>query len=129
MTAEELLAMAQKVRQNAHSPYSKYQVGAALLAKDGRVFVGCNVENSSYGLTICAERTAAVSAVAAGAKEFLALAVVTENGGSLCGACRQFMAEFGTEIEVYLGEPDGTFRTTSIGDLLPDHFGPGNLGQ
>lgn len=129
MTKEELVAAAIEARKLAYCPYSNYQVGAALLAKDGRVFVGCNVENSSYGLTICAERTAVVSAVAAGVKEFALLAVVTQDGGSLCGACRQFVAEFGVKLEVALATPNGEYSMTSIEALLPHHFGPKNLGQ
>ena len=98
MTPDALIAKAVEVRRKAHAPYSKYLVGAALLAKDGRVFVGCNVENASYGLTCCAERNAVFAAVAAGAKKFVAVAVVTANGGSPCGACRQVLREFGPKL-------------------------------
>jgi cytidine deaminase len=94
---ERLLDLAWETRERAHAPYSNFQVGAALLAADGRVFTGCNVENLSYGLTICAERVAIGSAIAAGAREFLALAVVADTTEPIspCGACRQVMAEFG----------------------------------
>jgi cytidine deaminase len=94
---DELAATAWTVRDFAHAPYSKFHVGAALLAADGRIFTGCNVENLSFGLTMCAERVAIGSAIAAGAKEFLALVVVadTREPISPCGACRQVMAEFG----------------------------------
>ncbi len=93
----ELVAAAWAARDLAHAPYSNFQVGAALMATDGRVFTGCNVENLSFGLTICAERVAIGSAIAAGAREFRALAVVadTQEPISPCGACRQVMAEFG----------------------------------
>ena len=94
---DKLVAAAWSARDFAHAPYSKFHVGAALLAADGRIFTGCNVENLSFGLTICAERVAIGSAIAAGAREFLALAVVadTREPISPCGACRQVMAEFG----------------------------------
>ena len=94
---EKLLAEAWEVRERAHAPYSKFHVGAALLAADGRIFTGCNVENLSYGLTNCAERVAIGSAIAAGAREIVALAVVADTNEPIspCGACRQVMAEFG----------------------------------
>lgn len=94
---DELVATAWATREFAHAPYSKFQVGAALLAVDGKVYTGCNVENLTFGLTICAERAAVFSAIAAGAREFLALAVVadTHEPISPCGACRQVLAEFG----------------------------------
>lgn len=97
MEFDELLAVAWEAREMAYAPYSKFAVGAALQVADGRVFRGCNVENLSYGLTQCAERTAICAAVAAGAREFVMLAVVadTEVPISPCGACRQVMAEFG----------------------------------
>lgn len=94
---EKLVAAAWETRERAYAPYSKFHVGAALLAAGGRIFCGCNVENLSYGLTICAERVAIGSAIAAGAREFLALAVVADTNEPIspCGACRQVMAEFG----------------------------------
>jgi cytidine deaminase len=97
MDWEPLLAAAWEVREMAYAPYSKFQVGAAVLAADGRVFAGCNVENISYGLTNCAERVAIGAAVAAGARDFLAVAVVADTGVPIspCGACRQVLAEFG----------------------------------
>ncbi len=96
MNDETLLASAWRVRDHAYAPYSEFAVGAALLADDGRIFSGCNVENLSYGLTICAERVALASAIAAGARNFTAIAVVADTNVPIspCGACRQVMAEF-----------------------------------
>ncbi len=123
----ELINAARQVRQNAYAPYSGYKVGAALRADDGRIFTGCNVENTSYGLTICAERAAVCAAVAAGARAFTAVAVVTDSGGTPCGACLQVLAEFapptpGT-MAVYLSdESAGQVRETTLAALLPDAF-------
>ena len=97
-----LVAAALEARRQAYAPYSKFAVGAALLTSTGRIFPGCNVENTSYGLTICAERTAACSAVAAGEREFTAIAVALSGGGTPCGACRQFLAEFNPALPVFL---------------------------
>ncbi len=127
MTPDALIAKAAEVRRKAHAPYSKYLVGAALLAKDGRVFVGCNVENASYGLTCCAERNAVFAAVAAGAKKFVAVAVVTANGGSPCGACRQVLREFGPKLLVIMATPKGKAVAATLDDLLPGSFGPEHL--
>jgi len=100
MDWDHLVEMAWETRLKAHAPYSNFLVGAALLASDGRVFTGCNVENLSYGLTMCAERVAIGAAIAAGAKEFAAVAVVAETGVpvSPCGACRQVLSEFGVPL-------------------------------
>jgi cytidine deaminase len=117
-----LLEIASNMRATAHVPYSKYRVGAALLTTSGNVFGGCNVENASYGLSICAERTAYVKAVSEGEREFVALAVVTKDSGTPCGACRQFMSEFGLDTVVILGDIKGNYRVTSVGELLPDAF-------
>jgi len=97
MNIDELVAAAWQARESAYAPYSHFAVGAALLTADGRIFTGCNVENLSYGLTQCAERTAICSAVAAGVREFATLAVVADTAVPIspCGACRQVMAEFG----------------------------------
>lgn len=120
MTDQELIQRAIAARLNAHAPYSNFQVGAALLAKDGRVFNGCNVENLSYGLTICAERNAVFAAVAAGVKEFAAIAIVadTREPISPCGACRQVMAEFG-DFKVISATLDGKVFESTIAALLP----------
>jgi cytidine deaminase len=100
MNLEALVEAAWKTRQQAYAPYSKFAVGSALLAVDGRVFVGCNVENLSYGLSHCAERVAIGSAIAAGAREFLAMAVVADTAVPIspCGACRQVLSEFGVPL-------------------------------
>lgn len=127
MKPDVLLKAAAAAARKAYAPYSNYHVGAALLCADGEMFTGCNVENASYGLTNCAERTAVFSAVAAGRKEFVAMAVVTE-GDSFpypCGACRQVLNEFcSDEFPVYVataGAP-GDYEVISLGDLLPHGF-------
>ena len=117
-----LLEVAKNARKNAYVPYSHYQVGAALLGASGNVYAGCNVENASYGISICGERTAFVKAVSEGEREFLAIAVMTDDAGSPCGACRQFMAEFGLDTLVILADKKGNYRVTSVGELLPDAF-------
>lgn len=113
-----------EVRNHAHAPYSKFQVGAAVLTSDGKIFAGCNVENASYGLTICAERVAIGSAVAAGHKKIVAVAVVSSGGHSPCGACRQVLSEFGPAMEVILIDADDPTRTrtTTLAALLPEQF-------
>ena len=127
---QKLLAAACAARENAYAPYSRYAVGAALLTADGRIFTGVNVENSSYGLTICAERTAVFKMVSEGVKEITAVAVCTENGGSPCGACRQVLSEFAPQdVPVWLSDTAGNVRHTTLYTLLPDHFGPEHLSQ
>lgn len=123
-TNAELIAAARKVRIQAYAPYSNFAVGAAILTDKGKVFVGCNVENASFGLTICAERVAATSAVAAGQRNFVKLALSLPEGGTPCGACRQFLAEFADELEVLIDDSDkeGSVRETTLADLLPDRF-------
>ncbi|AEH51060.1 cytidine deaminase [Pseudothermotoga thermarum] len=120
---EELIELALKAMQKAYAPYSNFKVGAALLTKSGKVYLGCNVENASYGLTICAERVAIFSAVADGEREFEKLVVVanTPLPVSPCGACRQVMAEFGN-FEVILVGKDGKYRITCVEELLPYAF-------
>ncbi len=122
-----LIKAASEVRQRAYAPYSNYQVGAALLMEDGTIVTGVNVENSSYGLTMCAERTAVGKAIAAGYRQLLAVAVATDNAGSPCGACRQVLTEFAGDVPVYLVDKDGNGRDTTLYTLLPDHFGPDHL--
>lgn len=124
---DELIRAALTARQNAYAPYSKYPVGAALRTGDGRVFTGCNVENASYGLCNCAERTAVFTAVAAGARVIEAVAVATEDGGTPCGACRQVLAEFaprdGSPLVVLLLDRDGgIIHDTTLDALLPNAF-------
>jgi cytidine deaminase len=127
MSPDELVNEAMEARKHAYAPYSKFAVGAALLAASGRVYRGANVENASYGLTVCAERAAISAAVVAGERNFTALAVATAPGVSMCGACRQVAREFGPDLIVHLAAADGSFRTTSLAALLPDSFGPGSL--
>ena len=121
-----LLAEARTASRNAYAPYSKYRVGAALLTSDGTVFHGCNIENASYGLTICAERTAVFSAVAAGKKKFRALAIVSsgKNPPPPCGACRQVLAEFCGNITIYFASAKNLekARKTTLAKLLPETF-------
>jgi cytidine deaminase len=119
MNWDPLVEAAWQVRQLAYAPYSNFQVGAALLAADGRIFVGCNVENLSYGLTNCAERVAVGAAVAAGVREFVAVAVVADTAVPIspCGACRQVLAEFGVE-RILLANRTERLEFT-LDDLLP----------
>lgn len=119
MNGETLVRNALEASRAAYTPYSNYPVGAALMTASGRVFTGCNVENASYGLTVCAERAAIFAAVAHGERDIVAIAVVSPKGASMCGACRQVLREFGSDITIYLGRPDGRFKTTSISVLLP----------
>ena len=125
----ELLLVADQARKMAYAPYSGFAVGAALLATDGAIYAGCNVENASYGLTICAERNAIAHAVACGAQQFTAVAVVTENGVTPCGACRQVLAEFGPRMTVIVADTRGNRRIYALAELLPDAFGPANLAE
>jgi cytidine deaminase len=125
---KELVDTAGQARQMAYAPYSQYPVGAALLAKSGKTFQGANVENAAYPTSICAERVALFKAVTEGEREFAAIAVVTRDGGSPCGACRQALAEFGLETVVVIANESGEIvQVSSIGELLPGAFGPDNL--
>jgi cytidine deaminase len=123
----ELTAAAAAVRERAYAPYSQFRVGAALRAADGTIYAGCNVENASYGLTICAERNAIAQAIAAGMRDFTAVAVVTENGVTPCGACRQVLVEFGPEMMVIVADRRGRRRIYTLAELLLDAFGPKHL--
>jgi len=127
MTAEELIGLAREARQRAYAPYSRFAVGAALLGRSGRVYTACNVENVSYGLSICAERAAVFKAVSEGEQEFEALAVVTSVGGSPCGACRQVLAEFNYNMTVYVADTEGQYRAFTVEELLPEAFMPEDL--
>ena len=129
MSPEELIQRALEARERAYAPYSGFLVGSALITRSGQVYVGCNVENASYGLTICAERCAIVASVSSGDREIVALAVVAPGGASMCGACRQVLREFGADITVHLGDDHGSFRTTRIADLLPEAFGRAQPGS
>lgn len=120
-----LVTAARAVRRRAHAPYSGFQVGAAVLDERGRVHPGCNVENASFGLTVCAERNAVAAAVAAGARRVRAIAVITSARppASPCGACRQVLAELGNaETAVLLAGPTGRIDAVTLGELLPRAF-------
>ena len=123
MDNQELFQMAKDASNNAYSPYSNIKVGAALLTKDGKIYTGVNVENSSYGATICAERTAFTKAISEGEREFFKIAI----GGSIknlvpCGMCRQFMSEFGTGLEIIYENEQGELVATTLTKLFPNEF-------
>ena len=126
----ELVAAALAARNQAYAPYSKFLVGAALLSEDGRIFTGCNVENASYGLTICAERNAVFSAVAAGCKTFTHIVIATDTPQPTppCGACRQVLFEFSPGLSIGLATPSVLQSWHPLADLLPGAFGPKSLG-
>lgn len=124
---DRLIQAAQAAREHAYVPYSRYPVGAAVLTAEGHIVTGCNIENASYPLTCCAERVALFAAVAQGYRQFHALAVVTSNGGSPCGSCRQVMREFAPTMTVIIADTEGNYRLTTVADLLPDPFGPEHL--
>ena len=125
----KLVKAAMAARERAYAPYSNYAVGAAVLAADGQIFTGVNVENASYGLSICAERTAVFRLVATtGAQSIQAVAVATANGGSPCGACRQVLVEFAPhDIPLWLSDAAGNVQAFTLYELLPAHFGPERL--
>lgn len=124
MTDKELIELSEKVQKNAYAPYSHFYVGAALLCADGTVYTGCNIENSTYGATNCAERTAVFKAVSEGRREFTAIAITSSGGGLTfpCGICRQVLAEFSPEIKIILKDKNGEISAFSIGKLLPHSF-------
>ena len=125
---QELVGVALAARDLAYAPYSNYPVGAALLTEDGEIFTGCNIENAVYPATCCAEQVAIFKAISEGHRQFQAIAVVTKDGGSPCGVCRQVMREFAPEMAVFIADAEGIVRETSVAELLPDSFGPENLG-
>ena len=118
----EMLAVAREVRARAYAPYSKFAVGAAVLGDDGRIYAGANVENASYGLSLCAERAALAAAVAGGARSVLAVVVVADPPPSPSGACREVIAELGPRAVVIWEDGRGGYVTRSVGDLLPERF-------
>ena len=123
MDNRELFTMALAALPTAYAPFSGFRVGAALLTEEGKVFTGVNVENSSYGGTICAERTAAVKAVSEGYRSFSRLAVAASEGiGYPCGICRQFLYEFAPELEIILGEDEEHLQVYTLKELLPEGF-------
>ena len=125
----ELAKAAQRAKLNAYSPFSKFRVGAALLTKDGTIFTGCNIENSSYGLTICAERVAIFNAVSSGASRFSAIAVVSDDHGFTppCGACRQVLSDLAGDIDFVMMDSKGRFKILRLASLLPFAFTAKNL--
>ncbi|HUS80715.1 MAG TPA: cytidine deaminase [Armatimonadota bacterium] len=128
-TAERLVAAAAGVREYAYAPYSGFFVGAAVLGADGRVFTGCNIENISFGATVCAERVALFSAVAAGCRKIRAIAVTGPGGEPIrpCGICRQVMAELAPEATVIMQGETGPRATATVAELMPDAFAPKEL--
>ncbi len=123
----ELIAAAKAVRRRAYAPYSHYAVGAAVRGKSGAIYTGTNVENAAYPLTICAERSAIVKAVADGERAFEAIAVVTTNGATPCGACRQVLAEFGLDIRVVVSDTRNRYTICTVAELLPRSFDASKL--
>ena len=123
-----LIDLANEVRLKAYAPYSKYQVGAALRGRSGRIYTGCNVENAAYPTGICAERAAVFHAVSEGEREFEVIAVATINGGTPCGSCRQVLAEFGLDTIVLIADATGRLvEKTTVAELLPGAFTPRDL--
>lgn len=127
---DELVRLAQEARARAYAPYSGFHVGAAVRAADGRIFTGANVENASYGLTVCAERSAVLAAVLAGARRITQVAVATgiSPPAAPCGMCRQTISEFADECQIVLANEGGERRVVTLAALLPLRFGPTALG-
>ncbi|NQS76697.1 MAG: cytidine deaminase [Peptococcaceae bacterium] len=123
-SVERLIKAAAEARENAYAPYSNFKVGAAILTKGHRCYTGCNVENASYGLTCCAERVALFKAVASNERDFTAIALTAgiDQFISPCGACRQVLAEFSPNIEIYMANKNGEYVVRSLAELLPDAF-------
>jgi len=123
---EDLLSAAIYARQKAYAPYSGFKVGAALRGSAGEIFSGCNVENASYGLTLCAERTTVCTAVAAGVQTFTQMVIVADSETPCppCGACRQFLFEFAPNLELWVANLSGETKFYRLSDLLPEAFGP-----
>ena len=125
---QSLIDLANEARKRAYVPYSNYPVGSALRTKSGRVFTGVNVENAAYPTTMCAERIAIFKAVSEGEREFEAITVVTNNGGSPCGSCRQVLAEFGLDTIVLIADGKGNLvEEMTVSELLPEAFTPKHL--
>ena len=126
---KKLIKEAEKARKRAYTPYSKFQVGAAVLCADGKIFTGCNIENASFGLAVCAERVAIFKAISEGSTKFEAIAVIsdTDKPCSPCGACRQVISEFGKDIPLIMANLKGDFKIKKIKELLPEAFGKNDL--
>lgn len=129
MPKNELVQAAHTAQQAAYAPYSKYRVGAALRTRSGKVYLGANIENAAYPDSICAERVAVFNAIMQGEREFDSIAVVTHNGGSPCGSCRQVLAEFALQATVLIANEAGEIiQETTVAELLPGAFVPSKLG-
>lgn len=128
-SVEKLIEAAIEARGRAYVPYSHFAVGAALITGEGKIYTGCNVENASYGLTCCAERTALFKAVSEGERSFQAIAIVADVSGtcSPCGACRQVLAEFGGDMTVYMANLSGKWQKATVAELLPGFFNAGDM--
>ena len=125
-----LIEQANAARVHAYAPYSNYPVGAALRTKSGRVYTGVNIENAAYPTGVCAERVAVFKAVSEGELDFEVIALVTDNGGAPCGACRQVLAEFGLETQVLIADGSGRLiKSATVGELLPEAFQPHHVGM
>lgn len=125
---DELIALALTARKKAYAKYSDYAVGAALLADSGKIYTGVNVENASYPLSMCAERTAIFKAVSEGERSFQTIVIASDNGGSPCGGCRQVLSEFGLDTRVITVDRDGAIvLEMRVEDLLPSAFRPSDL--
>lgn len=124
MEPEKLVEIALRARERAYAKYSGFRVGAALLTKSGRVFTGVNVENASYGLTVCAERVAVFKAISEGEREFVAIAIASDSSEKTvpCGACRQVLYEFSEDMDVIMANRNGDYETVKLRDLLPKGF-------
>lgn len=136
MNEKELFIHAKEAMKNSYAPYSNYNVGAALLCKNGNIYKGCNIENASYSVTNCAERTALFSAVANGEKEFVAICVVGGKNGETtdyampCGVCRQALSEFcDADFKVFVGKNENDIKEFTLGELLPCSFNKSKLGE
>jgi len=126
---KKLIKEAEKARKRAYTPYSKFKVGAAVLSTGGKIFTGCNIENASFGMSVCAERVAIFKAISEGSTKFEAIAVIgdTDKPCSPCGACRQVISEFGEEIFLIMVNLKGDVKIKKIGELLPEAFGKKDL--
>lgn len=129
MTYKALAKHAVAARRHSHSPYSQFRVGAALLTKSGKVYTGCNIESSSYGLTVCAERTALFKAISEGERKFTAIAVATDNEGYTppCGACRQVIMDLAGDIDFVMTTKSGQMKVLKMKELFPNPFGAHNF--
>lgn len=131
MTTEDLVQAATTARLNAYAPFSNFRVGAALETESGQVYTGCNVENATYGLTVCAERVALWKAISEGERDFTRIAVASESSRPAppCGACRQLLWEFGGDLEVIMANIEGRMESRHLKELLPDAFDRSLLGK